>query len=357
MEQVKTRTYLIRNLLIGIAVFLLIATMIFSFIQNNGEEEKPADDTAWVEVEPIKASLVSDEIAVSGNIEGTTTVQVGFMVPGKVNVISAKAGDFISKGQLIASLDPTGYSLNKQLTEVQLNEARDEYNRMKLMYDKHSISESDFSKIAFSLQKAQVQQRLEEKQLRDTRLYSPINGVLLTKQTEVGEIITAGTPLFVVSDIKMVTVLAFVPENEVGRLHIGETANVTISALGKTFEGQITEVGAQADAASRSFTVKIKVENKELQIRPGMLAEARIEVKGQKSIIQLPLESIIGDQGNQHFVYVADQTGQKAFKRKVTLGKMRSSSIEVLSGLSIGDRVIISGQSKLSDGTPIKISK
>jgi len=357
MEQEKTKTYPIRNLIIGIVVLLLIAAILFSFNQHHKEEEKSTEDISLVEVEPVKPSLVGDEITINGNIEGITTVKIGFMVPGKLNVISGKVGDVVSKGQLIASLDPATYRLNKQLADAQLKEVKDEYNRIKLMYDRQSISESEFSKMAAALQKAQVQQRLEEKQLSDTRIYSPINGVLLTKQAEVGEIIAAGTPLFVLSDIGSVTVLAFVPENEVSGLRIGATAKVTISALDKTFEGQITEVGAQADATSRSFTVKIKINNKERLIRPGMVAEARIAAKAQKSIIQLPLENIISDPGNQNFVYLADKTGQKAFKRKVTLGKMESNRIEILSGLSIGDQVIVSGQSKLSDGTPIKISK
>lgn len=80
--------------------------------------------------------------------------------------------------------------------------------------------------------------------LNDTKLYAPISGVLLSKQAEVGEIVSAGTPLFVLSDIRKVIVLAFIPEGELSGLHIGQEANINIAALNKTFVGKITEVGA-----------------------------------------------------------------------------------------------------------------
>lgn len=213
---------------------------------------KETEDPIQVKAEKVAAVSMANEISVSGNIEGATTVKMGFMVPGKINLITSKVGQFVTKGQLIASLDPTNYALNKQLADVELSEVTDEYGRLKILHSRGSLSQSDFSKIGFALQKAQAQQKLELKKLNDTKLHSPINGVLLSKQAETGEIIDAGTELFVVSDIKKVTVLAFVPEGELNGLHIGQAANVHIAALDKTFAGRITEIGSIADAASRA---------------------------------------------------------------------------------------------------------
>ncbi|MCS3732262.1 efflux RND transporter periplasmic adaptor subunit [Mucilaginibacter dorajii] len=348
-----TKKHAALNILIGLTVVLFFAAC----AGKTHETDSGADSTISVKTETVTTTPITNEITLSGNIEGTTTVKLGFMVPGKINLISSKVGEFVSKGQLIASLEATNYALNKQLADVQMNEVKDEYNRLKLLHGRGSLSESDFSKMNASLQKAQVQQKLEMKNLNDTRLYTPISGVLLSKQAEAGEIIGAGTQLFVVSDIRKVTVLAFVPEGELGGLHIGQEASISITALGKTFAGKITEVGAVADAASRAFTVKIGVDNVGLHIRPGMIAEARISASGQKEGILLSAESIINDSGNQSYVYVTDKAGRKAFKRKVSLGKMSANKIEILSGLSIGESVVVSGQSKLSDGSSITIMK
>lgn len=353
MELITINKHSLKSTMMGITAMLFLA----SCAGKETKSIKEIDNAISVKTEIVSTSTFGNEIIFSGNIEGTTTVKLGFLVPGKINLISPKVGQFVSKGQLIASLEPTNYALNKQLADVQLNEVKDEYNRLKIIHSRGSLSESDFSKINSALQKAQVQQKVEVKNLNDTKLYSPIGGVLLNKQAEVGEIIGTGTELFVVSDIKRIKVIAFVPEGELNGLHIGQKAIVNIAALNKSFDGKINEVGAVADAASRAFTVKIEVDNKDLSIRPGMIAETRIPINKQKGSIQLPIECVINDSGNQSYVYVADKTGHKAFKRKVSLGTITANKIEIISGLSIGEMVVISGQTKLSDGSPITIAK
>lgn len=343
------------------AVNILALVPLILFLAACSSKEKGneygEDKSKSVKTEIVSSAPISDSVTYSGNVEGTTTVKLGFMVPGKINQIARKVGQFVSKGQLIATLETTNYALNKQLADVQLKETADEYQRLKLLHSRGSLSESDFSKMGFTLEKAQVQQQLEVKNLKDTRLYTPIDGILLSRQAEPGEIIAAGTPLFEIADIRRVSVLAFIPEGELSGLRIGQNASINIASLSKVFKGKITELGAIADAASRAFTIKIMVENNSLQIRPGMIATATIPIKALKTSIRLPAECIINDLGNQSYVYVVDKPSQKAFKRKVSLGKMMLNNIEILSGLSVGETVIVSGQTKLSDGALIRIEK
>lgn len=339
---------------------VLIFTIILLIAACAGKKEKSKSatgDTVLVRTQTVSSTPAANEVTFSGNTEGSTTVKLGFMVPGKVKLISFKTGQVVAKRQLIAALEETNYALNKKLADVQVNETLDEFGRLKSLHDRGSLSESDFSKISSALQKVRVQQSLEIKNLKDSRLYSPIRGVLLSKQVEVGEIVEAGNPLFVVSDIRKVCVIAFVPEVELGGLRIGKNATIYIAALDQFFAGKITEIGALADAASRTFTVKFEVDNPRLLIRPGMIAEVRIEAGTRKGIIELPAECITNDPGNQSYVYVADNAGQRAFKRKVSLGKMDANRLEILSGLTPGERVIVSGQTKLSDGASITIEK
>lgn len=310
-----------------------------------------------VRAEDVQSTAKTDEVSVSGNVEGNTTVKLGFMVAGRVNYISNKEGENISQGQLISSLEPTNYSIAKGLADVQVNTTADEFNRLKILYDRKSLSEDDFKKITFSLQQAKLQQQLQKKNLSDTRLYSPISGVLLKKQTEVGEVIGVGIPLFVLSDIRKVKVLAYVPEGELHDIKIGQRANVNISSLDKVFPGKVAEVGSAADATSRAFTIKIEVANPGLTIRPGMIADARIATNKKRQMTLLPAECIQQDLANQSFVFVIDKTQHKAFKRIVSLGNVVDNKIEVISGLSEGESVVTSGQKSLSEGSLISIIK
>jgi multidrug resistance efflux pump len=115
------------------------------------------------------------------------------------------------------------------------------------MHDRNSLSESDFAKITYGLSQAKAQQKLHTKNLQDTRLYSPVDGVLLKKLAETGEITGVGIPVFVVSDIRKVRVSAYIPESELHNVRIGQKAKITVSAVAKDYEGTITEVGSAAD--------------------------------------------------------------------------------------------------------------
>ncbi len=305
----------------------------------------------------VEASQSLKEISLSGNIEGFKTVRLGFLVAGKINFIAANEGQMVSKGQLLSSLDPTNYGIAKELADIQVNQVQDEYDRLKLMYDNNSLSESDFAKISYGLQQAKAQQKLHTKNLEDTKLYSPIEGVLLKKLCETGEITGVGIPLFVVSDIRKIKVSAFIPENELHNIRLGQTARVLIPSLDNTFDGKIIEVGSAADVASRAFSVKIEVENRGMLIRPGMIAEVKIVTAQDQKILLIPAGSILHDFNNQSFVYIIDGSTGKAFRRNVSLGRAINDKIEVISGLKETDMVVSGGQQKLVDGSQVIVTK
>lgn len=323
------------------------------------EAHKTDNNTVAINVktETVKYATIGHQVSVSGNVEGNTTVDLSFLVGGKINYVSNNEGETISQGQLIASLDPANYNTAKRLADVQVNSTADEFNRLKIMHDGGSISESDFSKISFSLQQAKLQQQLQQKNLSDTKLFSPISGILLKRQAEVGEVISVGTPLFVVSDIRKVKVLAYIPEGELREIRIGQTANINIPSLDTVFAGKVKEVGSAADATSRAFTIKIEIDNPGLLIRPGMIAEASIATNAKRQMVLLPAECIQQDQANQSFVFVVDKAQNKAFMRRVSLGNMVDNKIEIVSGLSDEEVVVTGGQKRLSNGSLISIIK
>jgi len=305
----------------------------------------------------VEASQSLKEISLSGNIEGFKTVRLGFLVAGKINFVAANEGHMVSKGQLLSSLDPTNYGIAKELADIQVNQVQDEYDRLKLMYDNNSLSESDFARISYGLQQAKAQQKLHTKNLEDTKLFSPIKGVLLKKLCETGEITGVGIPLFVVSDIEKIKVSAFIPENELHNIKLGQTARVLIPSLDNTFDGKIIEVGSAADVASRAFSVKIEVENRGMLIRPGMIAEVKIVTGQDQKILLIPAGSILHDFNNQSFVYIIDGSTGKAFRRNVSLGRAINDKIEVISGLKETDMVVSGGQQKLVDGSQVIVTK
>ncbi len=336
---------------------LLSIPIVFSGCQTRKAPPEAAESVISVVTGKVESMPVGDEISLSGNIEGSKTVRLGFLVAGKIDFIALNEGENVSRGQMIASLDPASYSIAKEMADLQVNQVQDEYNRLKMMHDSNSLSESDFSKITFALRQAIAQQKIHTKNLADTRLYSPIQGVLLKKLAEVGEITGSGLPLFVVSDIRKIRVNAFIPESELHKIKLGQKAEVKISSLSDVYEGKITEVGSAADAATRTFSVKIEIDNPKMHIRPGMIAEVKIMPDKQEKVLVVPAGSILHDYNNQSFVFAVDTLNGCAVRRDVKPGKVIDMNIEIESGLGEGELIVTGGQQKLVDRSPIKISK
>lgn len=334
---------------------LVAPTLVLVGCNGKRTAEAITNDAVAVKTQSVSVTTSYKKISVSGNIEGNKTIRLGFMVAGRINFIAAEEGQKVQEGQVLSSLDPENYRIAKDMADANLDQTQDEYSRLSKMYATKSISESDYSKISTALKVAKSQQQLQAKNLKETKLYAPISGILLKRLTEKGEIIDVGLPLFVVSDIRTVKVNASIPESELHNLHIGNTAKVYVSSLNKDFIGKITEIGSLAEATTRTFTVKIELKNPGLEIRPGMTAEINIETKRLENYIAIPADVVLHDVDNSSYVYVADTAKKISIKRKVSLGNIVENNIKVISGLTVGDQLIVVGQNKLSNGTSIII--
>ncbi|MDD4091687.1 MAG: efflux RND transporter periplasmic adaptor subunit, partial [Smithellaceae bacterium] len=300
---------------------------------------------------------VAGVIAVSGNIEGSKTARLGFMVSGKINYIAAREGAMIEKGQLLASLDPENYRIAKEIADANAAQIQDEYDRLNLMHERGSISESDYSKISNGLKMARAQQRLHTKNLAETRLYSPFRGVLLKRGVEVGEIIGAGLPLFGVSDIRLVHVNASVPETDLRFIKMGVKAKIVVPSIDSAFTGQVIEVGSLAEPTTRAFSVRMEVRNPDGTLRPGMTAEIQIPSGRQEEVIRVPGEAVLRDMDNTAYVFVVDEVKRRAFRRKISLGKIDENGIAVAAGLVQGELVVVGGQHKLQNGSLVALKQ
>lgn len=321
-----------------------------------GDNAGAIGETMVVNTDQVKLVPLIKHIAFSGNVEGNKTVRLGFMVAGRINFVAAAEGETVRAGQLLASLDPDHYAIAKDMADAQADQMQDDYNRLKELHDRNSLSESDLVKITNGLKGAKAQQRLQAKNLEDTRLVSPIRGVLLKRGVEVGEIVDKGLPLFAVSDIFRVKITGSVPESDLRFVQLGHPAQVTVASIDSTFTGKITEIGSLADPSTRTFAVKIELDNPNLLLRPGMTAEISVNTGIEIRKIAISANSIQRNPDNSTYVFVADLASGKAFKQLVSVGKITGNLVEITSGLSVGDLVITSGFAQLTNGRTISIN-
>ncbi|MEP6992234.1 MAG: efflux RND transporter periplasmic adaptor subunit, partial [bacterium] len=253
--------------------------MTVPLVSRKTDAQAPATDAAVPVLVRAPGHIVrSNFVALSGEVEGLRTASIGFNVPGVVARVEAKEGDFVRQGQVLATLDRTEYDINVEMATAQRERAEDEYRRAKIVFEAKGIPENDFNKAGTGVRLARAQEAMARKKLQDTRLAAPMSGMLARRGIEPGEQAAPGYPLFTIAQIEPAQVRVGVPESEVSRMAVGSRATVSIPSLkGASFAGRVRLVGIAADPASRTYTVKVEVANMGRKLRPGMIAEVRIE--------------------------------------------------------------------------------
>jgi membrane fusion protein (multidrug efflux system) len=346
-------------------------------------------------------------VGASGAVEANVTAQGAFQIAGRVARVLVEEGQPVAKGQVLAELDATDYrngydaakgqadaarAVNSKAQEglraQELEQARidyerwlDEYNRMKYLYEHKSLAANDFEKIEAAYKAAQqrydmarqgtraqdkeaatgqfhaaaAQMHEAQKRLADCQLRAPIAGFVGMRRIDVGDTVGAGTPVIGVLDLNPVKVRVAIPESEIGKVQQGARATVTIPSLdGKQFEGKVEVVGVTADPASRTYTVKITVQNPQHLLRAGMVAEARIYGSGTVNALTLPGNAVVRDARSVTEVYVYEPTRQRVYARRVDVGGLVNNEVEIRGGLTGNEQVVVAGQQNVREGSPVR---
>jgi multidrug efflux pump subunit AcrA (membrane-fusion protein) len=322
--------------------------------------------------------------------------------------VLVEEGQSVRKGQVIAEIDPVDYQYGLQSSQGQagvakaglekaemgsrpeeLEQARaayekadDEYRRYRELYKRKSMASVDFAKVeaAYRVAKAQyemaqngarkedreaagaavrqaeAQVNVSRKRVSDTRLTSPISGIIARRSVDPGEMAGAGAPVFSIISLNPVRVRVGVPEADIGQIHAGRKAAISIPALGgMEFKGTVELVGVAADPASRTFTVKLLVPNPNLILKAGMIAETGIETGGVVQDIVIPGEAVVHDPQGSMLVYVYYSDRKRVYARRVETGAVRDRGIEITSGLSETDLIVTAGQHEVREGSLVEV--
>jgi RND family efflux transporter MFP subunit len=316
-----------------------------------GHEEKAIKaEPVHVSVQSIRQINQLQQLTYSGTIEAENTVQVGFSVAGVINNVAVQEGQFVQQGQLLATIDDTEYSNALSIANAGLEQAEDLYNRLNELYQKGSLPAKDYIDIKTKLAQAKANKSINAKHIADSRLYAPMSGIITSKFIERGSTAAPGVPAFAIVKTDKVYAKIAVPESEVGALKKNMQATVYIPTLHDSVTGQITIINPQADAASKTFSIKILLNNSRQQLLPGMLANIQINPGITENAITIPAKAVVRDADDITYVYVVNAQN-KAIRKRIIAGHITGKEeIIVTNGLQEGDKVVTAGQTRLKDG-------
>ena len=306
-----------------------------------------------VTVKKIKATEEKESLTYSGTIEADNTVSLGFSVPGRISKVNVQEGQKVKRGQLLAPIDQTTYKNAFDIANAGLEQANDNFKRLSGLYEKGSLPERDFIAVKVAVAQANANKNLAAKNLTDTKLYAPFSGIITAKMTEMGATAAPGVPAFTVMKTDKVYAKASIAESEISKLKMGTDAEVEIASLNETFNGKVAIINPSADAITRTFNVKVRLDNKDDKLLPGMISKLKINTGNTVNVITVPSESVVRDANDILYVFVVKEN--KAIKKRVSLGSFKGNEVIVTNGLSIGDAVVIAGNKNLKDGQTVSL--
>jgi HlyD family secretion protein len=243
-------------------------------------------------------------LVLSGNVE-VTEVNVGFKLPGRVQMLFTDEGRSVKKGDKIAALDGAEYETQVaqsraalQNVKAQLDQAKREYDRAEMLFHEGAISQQqmDGAKTTYEVTVSQVQQasaalRNAGVKLNDTIIYAPLSGIVLKKNVEEGETVSSGTPIVTIGDLDNTWIKVYVREDKLGFAKLGQQVEVkTDTYPDKRYPGLVTFISSEAEFTPKAvqtqeervklvFGVKVSVQNMNNELKPGMPADVKILLK------------------------------------------------------------------------------
>lgn len=346
-----------------------------SLVACTGGQQKKESNSEAVPVTVGRVQRVQDRetIAVSGTVSTPNSpASVCFLVSGKVMSVGPREGEYVKKGQVLASIDPTDYWLPLKAVKAQADQARvgferaeDEFKRMKMLYDSKSLAPNDFQKYKAAYDSARQQyeqlsasEKLSRKHLMDGTLCAPTSGYIAKRSVEPGDTASPGRTVFEIVQMDTIEVNVGVPETDVRLVRIGQKANITVPALpGKSFQGTVRVINVAADPSTRTYMTRISVPNRERELRIGMVAEATIRSDKTVSMVTVPGDVVVRDPQGATQVYIFFPDQKRVYAKRVEIGAVINKNVEIKSGLSGNELIVLAGQSKLRNGMAVSATE
>lgn len=316
-------------------------------------KEDKEDDLIPVETTNTVAGAISSYILLSSNLETEKMTDVYSRVQGLIEEIYVEEGDHVKKGQPLLQLAPEELALEEARARVQYEQEKALYERKQAMFDKQLLSREEFETARFSLDASRIAWQEAKLNLDHTKVTSPLTGVIGERLARPGDRIQPTDKLFTVINNDEMIAIVHVPEKEVGAIKKGQKAFIQSQHLGdERFEGWIKRVSPVVDPQSGTFKVTIGIRNEGNRLRPGMFVNTHIITDTHENTVLIPKTALLYENENMFVFVVRDSI---AHKIALDVGYQDYEKIEALSGIDVGEKVIVVGQAGLKDSTRVNV--
>lgn len=326
----------------------------------------------WMFFSPISVTTVQphrgelrQEVFGTGTLEAKVVVGLSAKMIGKVSEVLVDQGDTVTNGQALARLEAKDFDDAVRAVEAALGQAQAELTKAQvdLKRDRDLVQENVIPKAEFDatetahrvcearVKNAEAQLGIARSRLADTQILSPVVGLVITRNLEVGSTVVPGAPIFRLVETNVLWVQAMIDEREAGKLNIGQSVRITFRAApGQSFPGRLVRLTPEADRVTEEREINVTVERLPPHWFIGAKADVYIETARKMDVMQIAVGAIIR-RGDQAGVFVI--SGGRAHWQPVSLGLMGRDTVEVVSGIESQSVVVANpyaNKKPLADG-------
>lgn len=341
------------NVIKNLILIIFLSIIVVGCGKKANDNQNKVDEIIPVEVSLVKISSFYRDIELVGNLMAWKEANLAAQTTARIHKIYVDAGSRVKEGDLLFEMDDTQLAQAK----IQYQVAKDNYERLKPLYETGSISQSQFDQVKAAYETAEKSYQLL---LSNTQFRAPFSGVVTAKRLNDGEVFLlapggVGAPTIVsLMQINPLKLILNVSENNLKDIKLNQTVEIKSDIFpGEIFKGSISRINPALNPSSRTFEVEVRIPNPNERLKPGMYVRAKI-LLGKTSGIIVNRSAVLKQLGSTAYYgfIVKDNIAKRV---ELTLGKEFDSQVEITKGLNEGDYLVTRGQGLLKDGSKVEI--
>ncbi len=326
-------------------------------------ESQPASASVAAKATPVQVQVVTvrdlnENITLPGSLVAWEDLTLAAEIAGPIDWVGPKEGDALVAGTPIMTIDSVAQKANLARDRVAAEVKRKAMERLESLVAENLVSRQEFDNSVSAYEAARQQYELSRIAMEKSSVRSPVAGVLDARLVERGEYIKAGDPVALVVQIDRLKVLLAVPEKDVRYLHVDEEVQVVQAQIDTGEElrrsGRIVHLAYKADPLTRTYLAKIEVDNRDRQLRPGMIVRVEALRRELKGVVAVPLYAVVDHEGRK--VVFVEEDG-RAQLRPVEVDRVIGDQAVISAGLAADERLIVKGQQLLADGAAVQVEE
>lgn len=339
-----------------ITMLLTLVVIYFLFLASSKKEVSFTVEPTEVGIAKVEQRNIPLTVKATGLLVAPNTVTLRAQIAGIVDKINFDSGQYIKEGALLMTLDDTKQMADVNSSLASYTKAEAQYKRTNTLYkDNHAVSQSELDNAKADYMQTKAQHDAALYQLSNTKIVAPFSGFLTLTTLAKGSYVSAGDVLVTLVDKQNLQLQYALPESYAKSISLGQVVNFSVDAFpGETFHAKVDYISPDVSDDNLTFTVRAAYKNDKNLLSPGMSLYVSQVLKADNKVLAVP-ESALSAHSGGFIVYTIVEG--KAKMVPVQIGQVSTGYISILSGLSVGQEVIISSKGNISDGIAVKVEK